>query len=204
MLPLVLGTLVMGYIIPHPYRPSETVLFFCCKIFSPFSFSPISIALLSVIPLAYYIGMAVASVSAQTSLAIGAVLNASFGSIVELILYFSAIKAGTLNALVQYTVTGSLLSTMLLLPGLSIFFGGLKHKEQRFNPVSTGVSSVLLMISVIGVFTPTIYYHSWGTYTLNCSNCQQHSANSTGLVCSGCIYEQIKYDSDPFYREGAR
>jgi len=34
--------------------------------------------------------------------------------------------------------------------GVSMVAGGLKYKEQRFNPASAGVSSVLLLISVIG------------------------------------------------------
>lgn len=44
------------------------------------------LSLLSVIPLAYYIGMSIANISAQSNFAVGAVLNATFGSIVELIL----------------------------------------------------------------------------------------------------------------------
>ncbi|KAK2169718.1 hypothetical protein LSH36_7g02024 [Paralvinella palmiformis] len=53
-----------------------------------------SLALLSIIPLAYYIGMGISSISAQSSYAIGAVLNATFGSIVEIILYLSALYKG--------------------------------------------------------------------------------------------------------------
>jgi Ca2+:H+ antiporter len=90
------------------------------------------------------------SISVQSTFAIGAVLNATFGSIIELVLYCSAIKFGSLDELVQSAVTGSLLATMLLLPGLSMVSGGLKYKEQRFNSAAAGVSSVLLIISVIG------------------------------------------------------
>jgi len=190
--PFVLLTLFLGYLIPAAYKPPPTVLFFT--------------ALVSIIPLAYYIGMAVSSISAQTSFAIGAILNATFGSIVELILYFTTIALGgeSLNGLVQYTITGSLLSTMLLLPGLSMTFGGLKYKEQRFNSLAAGVSSVLLFISVIGAFTPTIYYLSWGHYTLQCGNCQHHTPNSTLLRCNDCNYEQMDLDKDPVYTHGAR
>lgn len=46
-----------------------------------------TLSLLSVIPLAYYIGMSIANISAQSNFAVGAVLNATFGSVVELILY---------------------------------------------------------------------------------------------------------------------
>lgn len=40
---------------------------------------------------------------------------------------------------------------MLLLPGLAMIFGGIKHKEQCFNSKSAGVSSVLLIISAVGM-----------------------------------------------------
>ena len=40
-------------------------------------------ALLSVIPLSYFIGMAVASISAQSTIGVGAVINATFGSLIE-------------------------------------------------------------------------------------------------------------------------
>jgi Ca2+:H+ antiporter len=150
----------MGYIMPVQYRPQPTVLFFT--------------ALVSVIPLAYYIGMAVSSISAQTSFAIGAILNATFGSVVELILYFTTIALGgeKLDGLVQYSITGSLLSTMLLLPGLSMVFGGLKYKEQKFNLLAAGVSSVLLFISVIG--TSIISYISSETLI----KCNRYSMKS--------------------------
>ena len=78
-------------------------------------------SLLSIVPLSYYIGTAISSLSAQLgSFALGAVLNASFGSFIELMVYFAAIYQGGLNSLVQAGVTGSLLGVMLLLPGLSM------------------------------------------------------------------------------------
>src|SRR6266542_325946 len=46
-----------------------------------------TLSLVSVIPLSYFIGMAVASISAQSSAGYGAVINATFGSIIEIILY---------------------------------------------------------------------------------------------------------------------
>jgi Ca2+:H+ antiporter len=57
-----------------------------------------------------------------------------------------------------------LLADLLLLPGLAMIFGGLKHKEQRFNPITAGVSSILLITSIIGAFTPTIFHSTFGQY----------------------------------------
>lgn len=65
-------------------------------------------SLLSIVPLAYYIGMAISSISAQSTFAVGAVLNATFGSIVELILYFTALTSSAdLGGLVCQTALDS-------------------------------------------------------------------------------------------------
>ena len=67
------------------------------------------------------------SLSAQTSFGIGAILNATFGSLIELILYFFAISAGTLNSLVQAGITGYLPPPLPLL--ISYFY----HLSLKLN-----------------------------------------------------------------------
>jgi len=88
---------------------------------------------------------------------IGALLNASFGSITELTLYTMAIRKSGLDDLILYSVTGGLLSDMLLLPGMSMIVGGIKYKEQKFNPVAAGVGSILLFIAVVGTCSPSLF-----------------------------------------------
>lgn len=51
---------------------------------------------------------------------IGALLNASFGSLTELILFTLAIRKGALNDLILYSLTGGLLNDMLLIPGMFV------------------------------------------------------------------------------------
>jgi Ca2+:H+ antiporter len=126
--------------------------------------------LISVVPLAYFIGMAVSSISAQSSYGMAAVLNATFGSIVEVILYIFALKDGK-GALVEGSIIGSILFSTLLLPGVSMFAGGVRIKEQQFNLKSAGVTSTLLIMSVIGAFTPTMFHLKYGSFSLNCSAC---------------------------------
>jgi Ca2+:H+ antiporter len=114
-------------------------------------------SILSTVPLAYFIGMAVSSVTAQTgSIAIGSVINATFGSIIEVILYIISLLQGK-EELVQGAMIGSFLLGLLALPGVSMFFGGIRKKEQRFNAKSAGVTSTMLLIATIGVFTPTLF-----------------------------------------------
>jgi len=115
-------------------------------------------------------------------------------------------KSGELNELVQASVTGALLASMLLLPGLSMIAGGFKRKTMHFNPVAAGVSSVLLIVCIIGAFSPTIFYQVYGNYNLHCDNCTAVFYNDTKheLQCEGCQYNQTNLDQDPAYTDGAR
>jgi Ca2+:H+ antiporter len=121
-----------------------------------------TLALLSIIPLAYFIGQAVASISAQSSMGVGATINAFFSTIVEVFLYCVALKQGKAQ-LVEGSVIGSIFAGILFLPGLSMCFGALKRKTQRFNVRSAGVTSTMLLFAVIGAFGPTLFYQIYGS-----------------------------------------
>ena len=188
-MPFILFTLILAYV-PWPGKISSVLqipIFFC--------------SLISTIPLAYYIGMAVSSISAQTSFAVGAVLNATFGSLIELLIYFIALWKG-LHNVVQEAVTGSLLGTMLLMPGLSMVFGGLKHKDLYFNTHAAGVSSVLLILAIIGALIPSLFYQIYGNYDLDCTACILQQ--SGGMQCSDCKYIEKDFATDPVYLDKAR
>jgi Ca2+:H+ antiporter len=125
------------------------------------------LSLASVIPLSYFIGMAVASISAQSSIGMGAVINATFGSFIEVILYSIALKEGK-GHLVEGSIVGSLLAGVLLMPGMSMCSGALRRKEQKFNAKSAGVTSMMLIMAIIGTLTPTLFYQTYGNV---CSHC---------------------------------
>lgn len=119
------------------------------------------LSLASVIPLSYFIGMAVASISAQSSIGMGAVINATFGSFIEVILYSIALAQGK-GHLVEGSIVGSLLAGVLLMPGTSMCAGALRKKEQKFNAKSAGVTSMMLIMAFIGTLTPTLFYQIYG------------------------------------------
>ncbi len=58
--------------------------------------------------------------------------------------------------LVKASITGSIRGNILLVFGLSILVGWLKHKEQSFNRENTGVQSSMLFLAIIGLAVPTI------------------------------------------------
>ncbi|KAI3639606.1 hypothetical protein MIR68_002300 [Amoeboaphelidium protococcarum] len=200
LIAVVLFALVDGYwlapLLNHSGIANPGVIFMLCVV--------------SVLPLAYFIGMAVASISSQSSFGFGAVINATFSSIVEIILYWMAIRQNK-GLLVEGAIIGSFIATLLLLPGLSMISGGVgKWKEQKFNVKSASVSMVLLYMALIGAFTPTLFYSVYGKYEFKCDSCHSSAAvsESSSVVnpfdmmakCSGCTYElPHNPNQDPLY-----
>lgn len=181
LLLLVIISIVIGYVDKSNEFVSSEVKF--------------ATAVISIIPLSYYIGMGIASISAQSNFAVGAVVNATFGSITELTFYITALVRGhhqgnkCLQEIVKAALTGTLLGCILFIPGICMIIGGLKHREQRFNSRSAGVSSSLLFISIGGVFAPTLFSKAYGN--LVCENCTNSTGtNSSGsFMCKNCHYD---------------
>ncbi|KAF8333518.1 uncharacterized protein EI90DRAFT_2916517 [Cantharellus anzutake] len=162
-----------------------------------------SLSLASVIPLSYFIGMAVASISAQSSIGMGAVINATFGSIIEIILYSRMLLAGK-GRIVEGCIVGSLLAGVLLMPGTSMCSGAMRTKEQKFNAKSAGVTSTMLIMAIIGTLTPTLFYQTFGEFTLVCDGCPPLSGDGSPWHCRKCYYEHLDPASDPFYQTTVR
>lgn len=153
------------------------------------------LCLFSIIPLAYFIGQAVASISAQSSMGVGAVINAFFSTIVEIFLYCVALNQSK-GKLVEGSMIGSILGGVLLLPGLSMCGGALKRKTQRYNPRSAGVSSTMLLFAMVTMFAPSLFYQIYGSYEIKCSGCDE----GKGLDdCTKCRFTQPSFTLDPLY-----
>ncbi|KAI9742490.1 MAG: hypothetical protein M1818_004024 [Claussenomyces sp. TS43310] len=160
-------------------------------------------ALFSIIPLAYFIGQAVASISAQSSMGLGAAINAFFSTLVEVFLYCVALNQGK-GQLVEGSIIGSIFAGILFLPGLSMCFGAIKRKTQRFNAKSAGVTSTMLLFAVIAAFGPTLFYQIYGTHELNCMNCVDADNASFSRDCRRCYFSQTPTLDDRFYIEAVR
>uniref|UniRef100_A0A452GZC2 Cation exchanger C521.04c n=1 Tax=Gopherus agassizii TaxID=38772 RepID=A0A452GZC2_9SAUR len=191
LLPVVIVTLVLGYVDSHNRFTSSPVKF--------------TLSLLSIMPLSYYIGMAIASISAQSNFAVGAVVNASFGSIIELTFYITALIKGSREGnkcyeeIVKSALTGTLLGCVLLVPGLCMVIGGIRHQEQRFNSRSAGVSSALLFLSVGGVFAPTLFSKVYGR--LVCGECQNITQSPEGhYLCQNCHFDLMENNGTLYYK----
>lgn len=122
-------------------------------------FSPILVfflAALAIIPIAKYIGEATEELTVYTGPALGGFLNATFGNATEIIIGIIALNAGLVE-IVKASITGSIIGNLLLVSGMAIFAGGLKHKKQTFSKTGTVAAGSTLFLAAIALIIPAIF-----------------------------------------------
>jgi len=115
-------------------------------------------AALAIVPLAGFMGKATEELSKQVGAGLGGLLNATFGNATELIIAIFALNAG-LFEVVKASLTGGIIGNMLLITGCSMFFGGMKRKNQTFNASVQGVNSTMLALAAVGLIMPALVSH---------------------------------------------
>ena len=112
--------------------------------------------ILAIVPLARILGYTTKEISLQSNPTISGLFSATAGNAIELIIAIIALNAGLVEV-VQASLIGSIVGNILLLVGISIFAGGLRYKNQRFNNQSVAVDSTMLIIVVAGLAIPSVY-----------------------------------------------
>lgn len=111
-------------------------------------------AALAIIPLAAWMGTATEEIAVVVGPALGGLLNATFGNATELIIALIALNAGLVDV-VKASITGSIISNLLLVMGFAMLLGGLRYKEQEFPPIVARVNASLMNLAVIAILLPT-------------------------------------------------
>ena len=151
---------------------NKNTFFFILLLFIPISitahfleWNPVVIFItagLGIIPLAAFMGEATEEIAVVVGSNLGGLLNATFGNATELILAFVALKAGLIDV-VKATITGSIISNLLLVMGFSMLLGGLRYKEQDFQPTAARLNASSMNLAVIAILLPTaVEYTSSG------------------------------------------
>ncbi|CAM9841025.1 unnamed protein product [Chrysoparadoxa australica] len=110
---------------------------------------------MAMLPLASMLGDFTEELAAHTNQTLGGLINATFGNAVEVVVV--ALQALAVNEIrvVQASLIGSVFSNLLLVLGCCFFFGGIRHKEQRFNSTSAVANCSLLLLSSLALVLPT-------------------------------------------------
>ncbi|MGF1496849.1 MAG: calcium/proton exchanger [Elainellaceae cyanobacterium] len=111
-------------------------------------------ACVAIIPLAAWMGTATEEIALVTGPTLGGLMNATFGNATELIIAIVALRAGFVGV-VKASLTGSIIGNLLLVMGLSMLLGGLRFKEQTFQPVVARINASSMNLAVIAILLPT-------------------------------------------------
>lgn len=110
-------------------------------------------AALAIVPLAGWMGTATEEIAVVLGPSWGGLLNATFGNATELIIAIVALNKGLIEV-VKASLAGSIIGNLLLVMGLAMFLGGLKFKEQTFQPVIARVNGSAMNLAVIAILLP--------------------------------------------------
>ncbi len=117
---------------------------------------------LAILPLAAWMGTATEEIAVVVGPSLGGLLNATFGNATELIIALVALNAGLVD-IVKASITGSIISNLLLVMGFSMLLGGLRYKVQTFQSVVARVNASAMNLAVIAILLPTaVNYTSVG------------------------------------------
>ncbi|OAL03276.1 hypothetical protein IQ06DRAFT_269004 [Phaeosphaeriaceae sp. SRC1lsM3a] len=119
------------------------------------------IAMLPAANLLGFAGQELSRKMPQKSFAV--VLETTFGSVVEIILFMVLLKTSVGNSnviVIQAAILGSILANVLLCLGCCFIAGGLKNNVQEFHAAVSESGNGLLLVAAMGLVLPAIFYKS--------------------------------------------
>ncbi|OLN96929.1 Vacuolar cation/proton exchanger 5 [Colletotrichum chlorophyti] len=135
-------------------------------------------AYVAVIPSANLLGFAGQEFARKMPKVAGILIETTFGSIVEIILFVVLIakhetespvengEEGNLIPIIQAAILGSILTNLLLCLGLCFFFGGIRHASQKFHAIVSEVGTGLLLVAAFGLLIPSAFYSALKSETV--------------------------------------
>jgi Ca2+:H+ antiporter len=114
---------------------------------------------LAIIPLAALIGESTGHLSEHLGPSSGALINATFGNLAEMIIAVFAVRAGLLEV-VKASLTGSILGNLLFVGGLSMLVGGWKRDTQKFNQLSAEASAGQMVVAIAALLLPALFFQA--------------------------------------------
>lgn len=127
------------------------------------------ISYIAVIPSANLLGFAGQEFARKMPKVAGILIETTFGSIIEIILFVVLIAKhdnaavgngdeGNMLPIIQAAILGSILTNLLLCLGLCFFFGGLRQATQKFHAIVSEVGTGLLLVAAFGLLIPSAFY----------------------------------------------
>ena len=106
-----------------------------------------------IIPFALLLSQATEAIAERSGPTVGALCTAVFGNCAELIIAVTALRRGLIDV-VKASVTGAILSDVLLVTGMAMLCGGLRFPEQHFQPAVVRTNGAAMTLAVIALALP--------------------------------------------------
>ncbi|HUJ12326.1 MAG TPA: calcium/proton exchanger [Thermoanaerobaculia bacterium] len=113
----------------------------------------------AVLPIAAWIGISTEQLAQRMGPTAGALFNATFGNLAELIIAVFAIRAG-LPDVVRASFSGSVVGNLLFVAGASMVAGGLRRETLKFNAVAAESQAGQLILAVSAALVPALFFRS--------------------------------------------
>lgn len=111
-------------------------------------------AALGIVPLAALIAESTEGIADVIGPTFGGLLNATFGNLTEMVVSIVALRSGLIEV-VKASILGAIIANMLLGLGLAMFLGGIKYKEQVFEPKIARLNASALLLALLVLLTPS-------------------------------------------------
>jgi Ca2+:H+ antiporter len=108
----------------------------------------------AIVPLAALLSHTTEEIASVVGTSLGGLLNATFGNATEMIIAIVALRAGLVDV-VKASITGTLVANLLLALGVAIVLGGMRFKEQSFQPAIARINASSLNLGLVVLMTPT-------------------------------------------------
>ncbi|HEX3426796.1 MAG TPA: hypothetical protein VHT30_11735 [Acidimicrobiales bacterium] len=125
------------------------------RLLSPKSVATFLIAAAALAALAAVVGQSVEQVGERLGPGPTGLLQSALGNLPELLVGVFALRAGLVQV-VQSALVGSILANTLLVLGVAVLAGGLRHGAQRFLSAAPRMIGTLLLLSVAALLVPTL------------------------------------------------
>jgi len=123
---------------------------------APDTLWPFILGAISIVPLAGLIGHATNELATNAGPTLGGFLNATFGNAAEVIIGLVALQANQI-AVVQASITGSIVGNLLLVFGASTLVGGFGRVSQRFNRTAASNATIMLFLATVALTMPAVF-----------------------------------------------
>jgi Ca2+:H+ antiporter len=117
------------------------------------------VSCLAVLPLAAWIGTSTEQLAHRMGPTYGALFNATFGNLAEMIIAIFAIRAG-LPDVVRASFAGSIVGNLLFVAGLSMLLGGWNRDKQQFNALAAESQAGQLILAVSSFLVPALFFRT--------------------------------------------